>query len=122
LKQEIEIFLDGKKENNNEIMTLLRKKVETNEKEIFDLRNQLIEQDMRPEMSQNFIEKRRTVSPDMHTSVVTKKNIINLKNDLQNFKNEMRRSLSVNESGVRERFNSLSRSIKHIQTKNSPQK
>ena len=94
--------------------------MENNEKEIFELRNKLIEENQTGKPVNN-IPKRET-SPDMHYSVVTKKNIINLKNDLQNFKNEMRRSLSVNESGVRERLNSMSRSIKHIQTKNSPQK
>jgi hypothetical protein len=94
--------------------------VETNEKEIFELRNKLIEEDHIQKKTHKV--PKRECSPDMHYSVVTKKNIINLKNDLKNFKNEMRRSLSVNESGVRERLNSMSRSIKHIQTKNSPQK
>ena len=62
---------------------------------------------------------RSSVSPEMRGSALTKKNILNLKNDLKNFKNEMRRSLSANESGVRERLNSLGRSIRHMQ-RNDP--
>ena len=101
---------------------MLRKKVEANEREIFEMRNKLIERQAEEEERGRGREKgkgkekgnRCSVSPDLKTSVVTKKNLVNLKNDLQNFKNEMRRSLSANESGVRERLNSISRSILHM--------
>jgi hypothetical protein len=127
LKQEIETFLHSKSEKHNGVLSLLREKIETNEKDIFSIRNKLIEQKicLGEESPSGFQKKRpgkgnRSPSPDMHTSVITKKNLINIQNDLKNFKNEMRLSLSANESGVRERLNSLSRSIRHVQTRPPP--
>lgn len=114
LKVQIEGFLASKREKNSEVLQLLRAKVEGNEREIFHIRNRLIETGATKNTPL-----RSSVSPEMRGSALTKKNILNLKNDLKNFKNEMRRSLSANESGVRERLNSLGRSIRHMQ-RNDP--
>lgn len=90
--------------------------------------SQNLSQNLSHNLTQNLSQKNfknhnkiRGDSPNLHYSTVTKKNLVNLKNDLQNFKNEMRRSLSANESGVRERLNSIGRSIKHLQ-KQPPKK
>lgn len=129
LKKEIESFLESRTAKGNEILQLLRKKVESNEKEVFEIKNRLIESSnsetrTKFQINQSKINKNqsriRVESPGLHYSTVTKKNLINLQNDLQNFKNEMRHSLSANESGVRERLKSIGRSIKHLQVKPSP--
>lgn len=104
-------------------MALLRKKVETNEKDLFELRSKLIERNMRGGAELEAVEKpAQPRPPDMDYSVATKKNLVRLKKDLQHFKNEMRRSLSANESGVQQRLESLNRSIRHVQSRQTCQK
>ena len=101
---------------------MLRKKVESNEEELYALRSKFIEHGTQIPKSSEQIPKINEQSPELDYSVVTKKNIINIKNDLQNFKNEMRRSLSANESGIRERLSSMNRSIRHVQSRQTCQK
>ena len=110
-----------KKDQNFEIISLLKSKIDQNESEIFELRNKMIEKEKPPiiyvnrEKQNDFRGLDIEVNKELTNSTVTEKNVLNLKNDLKNFKNEMRKSLAEGESGLQARLQSINRSIQHLQ-------